>query len=143
MAERKTDETDETTLKVVIRVRPLNRKELEGNHKNVFNIDPQDNTIAQFSPHNGEPCSKLYAFDRIYDEYNTTKDIYNQSTKPIIEAFINGFNGTIFAYGQTSSGKTYTMMGSGKDDGIIHRAIKRIYTSISKVCVMSKLHRNS
>ena len=138
--ESKAAETDETTLKVVIRVRPLNRRELEANRKNVWNIDREQNTISQFDPINSQPSSKIFSFDKVYDEYNTTKDIYNQSTKPIIEAFINGFNGTIFAYGQTSSGKTYTMMGSAKgSDGIIHRTIKRIYSSISKV-MYSKCH---
>ena len=77
---------------------------------------------------------KRYNFDNIYSPYNTTSQIYNNTMLPLIKSFVEGFNGTIFAYGQTSSGKTYTMMGSGgKEDGIIHRAIKYIFQAITKV----------
>lgn len=47
--------------------------------------------------------------------------------------FFGGFLGTVFAYGQTSSGKTFTMNGSENDPGIIHRAVKDVFDMISKV----------
>lgn len=50
---------------------------------------------------------------------------------PIVDAAVNGFNGTVFAYGQTSSGKTYTMMGTDEEDGIIPLAIKRMFDTIA------------
>lgn len=53
--------------------------------------------------------------------------------KPILDAVVNGYNGTIFAYGQTSSGKTYTMMGDSNSKGIIQFAITDIFELIENV----------
>ncbi|MCQ2819823.1 MAG: hypothetical protein MJ252_21370 [archaeon] len=61
----------------------------------------------------------------------TQEEIYENSAKPLVDSVINGFNGTIFAYGQTSSGKTFTMSGvlnNPKLEGIIPRMIKQIFS---------------
>ena len=47
--------------------------------------------------------------------------------KPIVEKCLDGFNGTIFAYGQTTSGKTHTMIGTTEDRGILMQAVSDIY----------------
>jgi kinesin family protein 3/17 len=52
-----------------------------------------------------------FKFAHVFDQKNTQLDVYNQAARPILEAVMNGFNGTILTYGQTSSGKTYTMQG--------------------------------
>jgi kinesin family member 5 len=52
-----------------------------------------------------------YNFDKIFDPSAQQVDVYNGAIKPIIESVLEGFNGTILAYGQTSSGKTFTMQG--------------------------------
>jgi centromeric protein E len=66
----------------------------------------------------------------VFGEDCTTEDVYQEVAKPIVEAAINGINGTIFAYGQTSSGKTYTMMGTPHAPGIIPLAVKHIFEFI-------------
>ncbi|KAF5942791.1 hypothetical protein HYC85_020433 [Camellia sinensis] len=79
----------------------------------------------------GTPISGVsYAFDYIFDQDCTNERVYKLLTKDIIHAAVEGFNGTAFAYGQTSSGKTFTMNGSENDPGIIHRAVKDIFTKI-------------
>lgn len=60
----------------------------------------------------------------------TTVDVFNTIAKPIVEAAVNGFNGTIFAYGQTSSGKTYTMMGTRNEPGVIPLSVIHIFNLI-------------
>ncbi|EEF52244.1 ATP binding protein, putative [Ricinus communis] len=75
-----------------------------------------------------------YAFDHVFDESCTNAKIYELLTKDIIHAAVDGFNGTAFAYGQTSSGKTFTMNGSENDPGIIHRAVKDIFNKIEMTC---------
>lgn len=50
-----------------------------------------------------------FTFDRCFDMKSTQKELYDVAAKPIIDSVLEGFNGTIFAYGQTSSGKTHTM----------------------------------
>ncbi|KAJ4755936.1 Kinesin-like protein [Rhynchospora pubera] len=73
-----------------------------------------------------------FAFDHVFDESLGNAVVYRVLIKSIIDAAIDGFNGTAFAYGQTSSGKTYTMNGSEMDPGIIPLAIKDIFDTIHK-----------
>jgi len=64
----------------------------------------------------------------------TQESIFEFTAKPIIEDIFSGFNGTIFAYGQTGAGKTFTMMGEDMNDpnkmGIIPRSVFEIFTKI-------------
>jgi hypothetical protein len=81
----------------------------------------------------GAKDEKPYTFDFAYDERSTQEEIFNQTSKPILESVVEGYNGTIFAYGQTGTGKTYTMEGSEtreQDKGIIPRSINWIFNSI-------------
>ena len=57
-----------------------------------------------------------FNFDRVFDMQSTQKEVYDVAAKPIIDSVLEGFNGTIFAYGQTSSGKTHTMQGPNIED---------------------------
>ncbi|KAJ1560027.1 NADH-ubiquinone oxidoreductase chain 1, partial [Cladochytrium tenue] len=77
------------------------------------------------------PPSSMFAFDRVFGPRTHTAEIYHASAQDIVNASLEGVNGTIFAYGQTSSGKTYTMQGSPDDPGIISMAIKEIFSRIS------------
>lgn len=61
----------------------------------------------------------------------SNSDVFNTIVKPIVNAAVNGFNGTVFAYGQTSSGKTYTMMGTMEEPGIIPLAIEHMFDAIA------------
>uniref|UniRef100_A0A8C0JK24 Centromere-associated protein E n=1 Tax=Canis lupus dingo TaxID=286419 RepID=A0A8C0JK24_CANLU len=76
--------------------------------------------------------SKSFNFDRVFHSNETTKHVYEEIAVPIIDSAIQGYNGTIFAYGQTASGKTYTMMGSQDYLGVIPRAIHDIFQKIKK-----------
>ncbi|KAJ3697415.1 hypothetical protein LUZ61_001120 [Rhynchospora tenuis] len=73
-----------------------------------------------------------FSFDHVFDQTLGNAVVYGVLIKSIIDAAIDGFNGTAFAYGQTSSGKTYTMNGSEMDPGIIPLAIKDIFDTIQK-----------
>lgn len=69
----------------------------------------------------------------MYDTTTKTEDVYNDVAKPIVEAATTGFNGTIFAYGQTSSGKTYTMTGTDEAPGIIPLAVFNLFDIIKSI----------
>lgn len=69
--------------------------------------------------------------DHIFDVNASNSDVFNVVVKPIVNAAVNGFNGTVFAYGQTSSGKTYTMMGGTEELGIIPLAIQYMFDTIA------------
>jgi kinesin family protein 5 len=76
----------------------------------------------------------MYNFDRVFDMESTQQSIYNEAIVPIIESVLEGFNGTVLAYGQTSSGKTHTMQGPDIEDpekqGIIPRMVKTVFEKI-------------
>lgn len=68
--------------------------------------------------------------DKIYDHEATNKEVYQHDVQPIVEKVMNGYNGTIFAYGQTSSGKTHTMVGTNENPGVIRMAAEQIFEEI-------------
>ncbi|KAJ2828536.1 hypothetical protein FBU31_002892, partial [Coemansia sp. 'formosensis'] len=69
--------------------------------------------------------------DKVFDQRDSTQTVYNDIVKEIVTSSMSGFNGTIFAYGQTSSGKTHTMYGSGAELGIIKLAVKNMFDIIA------------
>ena len=76
-----------------------------------------------------------YAYDATFDPNASQADVYEGAVAPIVSSVLEGFNGTIFAYGQTSSGKTHTMLGPDIDDeagkGIIPRLVGGIFAMIA------------
>ncbi|XP_031273912.1 kinesin-like protein KIN-7O [Pistacia vera] len=73
-----------------------------------------------------------FEFDRIFGEDCKTLDVYQARTKDIVAAAVHGFNGTVFAYGQTNSGKTYTMRGSSNEPGVIPLAVHDLFNIIQE-----------
>uniref|UniRef100_A0A673IPC1 Kinesin-like protein n=1 Tax=Sinocyclocheilus rhinocerous TaxID=307959 RepID=A0A673IPC1_9TELE len=76
---------------------------------------------------------KPYVFDRVFQSNTTQEQVYNACAQKIVKDVLEGYNGTIFAYGQTSSGKTHTMEGNLHDPdgmGIIPRIVQDIFNYI-------------
>ncbi|XP_064455061.1 uncharacterized protein LOC135366319 [Ornithodoros turicata] len=93
----------------------------------------QENTIfSTFTEKDGK-ASLLFTFDHIFDQCTTNAEIYEQYCHPIVDSVMRGFNGTIFAYGQTSSGKTHTMFGSGDEPGLVQQTVQNIFSIIENV----------
>lgn len=97
------------TVKVIVRTRPLNQSELDRGCNRIVEVDHElrQNTIV--NPKSGE--DKTFAFDSVYDIDCSQREIYDESAFPLVESVLDGYNGTIFAYGQTGCGKTFTMVG--------------------------------
>ncbi|KQS70557.1 uncharacterized protein Dere_GG10315, isoform C [Drosophila erecta] len=72
-----------------------------------------------------------FVFDYVFDEGASNQEVFDRMARHIVHACMQGFNGTIFAYGQTSSGKTYTMMGDDQNPGVMVLAAKEIFQQIS------------
>ncbi|XP_058393014.1 centromere-associated protein E-like [Diceros bicornis minor] len=116
---------EEKAITVCVRLRPLSRKEaLGGAMQDHWKTD--NNTIYQVDG------SISFNFDRVFLNNESTENVYEEIAVPIIDSAMQGYNGTIFAYGQTASGKTYTMIGSKDDLGIIPRAIHDIFNKVKK-----------
>ncbi|KAL6124912.1 hypothetical protein ACLB2K_077420 [Fragaria x ananassa] len=76
--------------------------------------------------------SSKFEFDRVFGEDCKTSDVYQSRTKDLVAAAIDGFNGTVFAYGQTNSGKTYTIRGSATEPGVIRLAVSDLFNLIQQ-----------
>uniref|UniRef100_F6TKP6 Kinesin-like protein n=1 Tax=Macaca mulatta TaxID=9544 RepID=F6TKP6_MACMU len=94
----------ECNIKVMCRFRPLNESEVNRGDKYVAKFQGEDTVVI---------ASKPYAFDRVFQSSTSQEQVYNDCAKKIVKDVLEGYNGTIFAYGQTSSGKTHTMECSG------------------------------
>ena len=71
-----------------------------------------------------------YTFDRVFDASSDNRQVYEATTKRIVRDVVEGVNGAVFAYGQTSSGKTHTMQGSDDEPGVIPLAIEDVFTCV-------------
>jgi centromeric protein E len=69
----------------------------------------------------------------VFDSNTSTTDVYEQTVRSIVQSTMLGYNGTIFAYGQTSSGKTHTIMGQQDNPGVIAMALEDIFSTIENV----------
>ena len=122
-------------------MRPLNK--VEGDKRRVWKVLPKYSSVTQTTPAGKALKEKVtgrtfFTFDKTFGEESSTGDVYDSVAKNIVSSVVSGLNGTIFAYGQTSSGKTFTMQGSGSiqegsmenGGGIVHMAAKDIFSQI-------------
>ncbi|XP_014470851.1 PREDICTED: centromere-associated protein E [Dinoponera quadriceps] len=116
-------------IKVAIKIRPLIKREKDDNLP--IQWVGQGNAIVAVDAEIKKRGDGRFQFDHIFNMDASNNDVFCSIVSPIIDAAVNGFNGTVFAYGQTSSGKTYTMMGTKEEDGIIPLAIKRLFEAIA------------
>ena len=77
----------------------------------------------------GRAQTKSFNFDGVYGGESSQEDLFSQAA-PLVDTSLAGENACIFAYGQTGTGKTHTMMGSKNEPGIVPRAVERIWERI-------------
>ncbi|TPX59965.1 hypothetical protein SpCBS45565_g07616 [Spizellomyces sp. 'palustris'] len=122
-------------VKVVVRCRPFSEKEKTAGHSNIVNIDKAAATVSIVDPRSGaDPLPKTFTFDSVFDLTSSQQEVYNTTARPIVESVLAGYNGTIFAYGQTGTGKTFSMEGVRDVPelrGIIPNAFEHIFAEIS------------
>lgn len=157
------DEEDRNkNFKVVIRVRPPLPRELNGikPFQNVTGVDERAKTITisenlaahsqhgagmiesltldtgnSYQTYTGPYSTHRFTFDHVYDQNCSQQTVYDNTAKGVVDFSLEGYNATIFAYGQTGTGKTYTMEGfkgyqALEERGIIPRAIEQIFMHI-------------
>lgn len=118
------NDPSECNIKVVCRFRPHSAAEVKCGGQMGVKF-PSNETLIH--------CGKAYTFDRVFKPTANQETVYSESAKPIVADVLAGYNGTIFAYGQTASGKTHTMEGLIGDpvwQGIIPRIIQDIFNYI-------------
>lgn len=126
-------------VKVLCRFRPLNNEELKSGDLINFSISEDFKNLTLTSSYeSGEPLK--FNFDYIFPSISPQHLVYSHSARPIVEAVMQGFNGTVFAYGQTSSGKTYTMSGLSLEDPVLMGVIPRMVTTVFEIISNSELY---
>uniref|UniRef100_A0A8D3D2Y2 Kinesin-like protein n=1 Tax=Scophthalmus maximus TaxID=52904 RepID=A0A8D3D2Y2_SCOMX len=125
------------SVKVVVRCRPMNEKERAAKFEPVVSVDVKLGQIMVRNPREASASEppKVFTFDSVYDWNSKQIDLYDETFRPLVDSVLLGFNGTIFAYGQTGTGKTYTMEGVRNDPerrGVIPNSFEHIFTHISR-----------
>ncbi|XP_075696274.1 kinesin-like protein KIF18B [Rhinoderma darwinii] len=139
---------EEGNVSVVVRVRPPNSREQEGvqypvvqvvDH-NILVFDPDEpETSGVFSNLRGHEGTKRkgkdlkFIFDRIFGEQSCQQDVFEHTTKQILNGVLNGYNCSVFAYGATGAGKTHTMLGSETDPGVMYLTMVELYQRIEAI----------
>lgn len=123
------------SVRVVVRVRPLSRKEQQDGHVIATIADESSGTITCSNPKAdlSDP-PKSFTFDAVFSVDCKQKSIYDKCGATVVEAVLDGYNGTIFAYGQTGAGKTFTMEGMADPPelrGIIPNAFQHIFDKVA------------
>ncbi|KAG9329004.1 hypothetical protein JZ751_008480 [Albula glossodonta] len=124
------------SVKVVVRCRPMNEKEKAANFERVVSVDVKFGQVVVKNPRGtAHEHPKVFTFDSVYDSNSKQVELYDETFRPLVDSVLLGFNGTIFAYGQTGTGKTYTMEGVRNDPekrGVIPNSFDHIFTHISR-----------
>ncbi|ERL93281.1 hypothetical protein D910_10577 [Dendroctonus ponderosae] len=112
-----------TNIQTAVRIRPYISWEKTANIKPLWQV--KANSIVQILDET--LIGESYTFDHIFEENKTNQDVYRDIVKPLVISCLQGINSTIFAYGQTSSGKTHTMLGDKGTPGIIGLAVDDVF----------------
>ncbi|PIM97646.1 Kinesin-like protein [Handroanthus impetiginosus] len=112
----------EEKIVVTIRLRPLNKKEQSSKDHVAWECTDDHTIVYRPNPHDRAAQSTCFTFDKVFGPDCSTEAVYEDGVKTVALSALMGINATIFAYGQTSSGKTYTMR------GITEKAVNDIYT---------------
>jgi len=97
---------------------------------------PEDNPVQKFSrsvvPMGKKVKDQVFGFDRIFDENASQIDVYEGTTKGLLDSVLDGYNATVFAYGATGCGKTHTITGTSSQPGIIFMTMQELFEKIQE-----------
>lgn len=97
---------------------------------------PEDNPVQRFSrsvvPTSKKVKDQVFAFDRVFDDNTTQSDVYEGTTKALLDSVLDGYNATVFAYGATGCGKTHTITGTAQHPGIIFLTMQELFEKIDE-----------
>uniref|UniRef100_A0A8D8B8E8 Kinesin-like protein KIF18A n=3 Tax=Culex pipiens TaxID=7175 RepID=A0A8D8B8E8_CULPI len=138
---------DSKNIRVAVRVRPFNRRELEQNQRNIIKV--LDSSTLMFDPDEDEDefffhgmkqthrditkrVKKKLAmeYDSVFDAEANNEDIFRGCTQPLVTSVMEGYNCSVFVYGATGAGKTFTMLGSDECPGITFLTMRELFRQI-------------
>ena len=119
---------------VAIRVRPLNQKEVLGGTGACVEVDRSSGRVVVRPPRPepGRNSEEEFSFDRVMGPDASQEEAYASTGEILLQRFMDGYNGTIMAYGQTSSGKTHSMVGAPGMPGIIPQIAQDLFAALAR-----------
>ncbi|WOL08474.1 kinesin-like protein KIN-5A [Canna indica] len=138
----KLDKEKGVNVQVILRCRPLSEEELRINTPIVISCTEHRREVSAVQSIANKQIDRTFLFDKVFGPTSKQKDLFDQAISPIVNEVLEGYNCTIFAYGQTGTGKTYTMEGGRKakngefpsDAGVIPRAVRQIFDTLEAQC---------
>ncbi|OMO72729.1 hypothetical protein CCACVL1_17628 [Corchorus capsularis] len=133
------DRDKEVNVQVLLRCRPLTEDEQRINVPRVISCNEHKREVTVMQNVANKQVDRVFTFDKVFGPKAQQRTIYDQAIVPIVNEVLDGFNCTVFAYGQTGTGKTYTMEGGmmrnkGGDlpaeAGVIPRAVRQIFDTL-------------
>ncbi|KAH9326350.1 hypothetical protein KI387_006528, partial [Taxus chinensis] len=133
------DKDKGVNVQVILRCRPFSEDELRANVPQVISCHEQRREVTVFQSVASKLTDRTFTFDKVFGPKAQQRNVYDQAIVPIVNEVLEGYNCTIFAYGQTGTGKTYTMEGVGRktkngdlpsDAGVIPRAVRQIIETL-------------
>lgn len=137
-----------SNVKVVVRVRPMNDKELDRHCRNVVDVvddkllvfDPKEEAQSFFYQGVQQPTKGYlsrgnkelkFVFDHVCGEEACNSDLFDIATKDMLGSLMEGYNCSVFAYGATGAGKTFTMIGNSESPGITYLTMEHLFHTIN------------
>ncbi|CAH2107684.1 unnamed protein product [Euphydryas editha] len=135
-------------IKVVVRVRPLNDKEMDLNNRVVVDVvddkmlvfDPKEEMRPFFYQGVQQPNKNFlkrankelkFVFDHVCGQNASNQDVFETTTKDMLTSLMEGYNCSVFAYGATGAGKTFTMIGNKENPGITYLTMEHLFYTIN------------
>jgi kinesin family protein 11 len=122
-----------SSVQVVVRLRPLNEKEKKHGTLPVVSASTSDKTVTVIKGKGKSQARSSYKFDNVFTAFSSQEEVFDATLKPVLRDVLHGFESTVFAYGQTGTGKTHTMEGNIDDlpnQGVIPRSAKSIFDAL-------------
>ncbi|KAI3772419.1 hypothetical protein L6452_03605 [Arctium lappa] len=131
----KHDREKGVNVQVIVRCRPLNDDETKSHTPVVITCTENRKEVCAVQNIANKQIDRSFVFDKVFGPNSQQRELYHAAVSPIVFEVLEGYNCTIFAYGQTGTGKTYTMEGGGRkrngefpsDAGVIPRAVRQIF----------------
>ncbi|KAL8601949.1 hypothetical protein ACOMHN_008441 [Nucella lapillus] len=145
-----TEANGSSNVKVIVRVRPPNDLEMSEQRKNIIEImnenilvfDPKEQS-SPFHGRNGRRGLRdirkrrqkdlKFAFDHVFGWTCSNMEVFEQSTRTVLDGLLGGYNCSVFAYGATGAGKTHTMLGKESNPGVIYHTMIHLYRHIAEL----------
>ncbi|XP_036279417.1 kinesin-like protein KIF13B isoform X2 [Pipistrellus kuhlii] len=134
----------DSKVKVAVRIRPMNRREIDLHTKCVVDVDANKVILnpvnTNLSKGDARSQPKVFAYDHCFwsmdesvrEKYAGQDDVFKCLGESILQNAFDGYNACVFAYGQTGSGKSYTMMGTADQPGLIPRLCSGLFERTQK-----------